>query len=91
MAALSEAEYAKLINDCEIVIVPEESTIEEVLSRENQEITINNVRSEESGLTQFITSDHQDYEENFEAIYEFSKANLQNNVIVSLFSFLVIF
>lgn len=36
MSQFSEADIAKIINDCEILILPDNSSIEEVLANENQ-------------------------------------------------------
>lgn len=78
MANYSESDIAKIINDCEILILPDDSTIEDVLVDENREIVIAGY----SGGIQYekpkpSSSDIQieQTDEEFEQIFQQSKLN----------------
>lgn len=82
MEEFSEVDFNKLINDCEILILPEDSTVEEVLSNErniaNSKVNIE-VKKE---VINIDDEDHKETEEDFKRSYEFSKAKTKSDVIV---------
>ena len=77
MANYSDADIAKIINECEILILPDDTTIEEVLESNDQTFSIKQNSSETLGSELADGSDCQleQTEEEFEQIFEHSKAN----------------
>lgn len=61
----SQSEIAKIINDCEILILPDDSTIEDAITSENSN----------SLLSKSLTSELEKTEEDFEQIFQRSKLN----------------
>jgi hypothetical protein len=76
MASYSEADIAKLINDCEILILPEDCTIENAIGDENQQLLpvaqIQGCSDDRFGETE---------EEEFERIFQQSKQNINHHLV----------
>lgn len=78
MEKYSDAEIAKIIDKCEILILPENSSIEEVLGSENQlESNLNEKNLFSSIDVDAPEAKAEDTEEDFERIFQASKANKQ--------------
>lgn len=84
MEKYSEADIAKIINDCEILILPENTSLEDVraseidgfhLAKQNSQEVVNKVEEE---------SEVQETDEDFEEMYQNSKTNQNYDVIVSV-------
>jgi hypothetical protein len=92
MSKYSEADIAKIINDCEILILPDNSSIEEVLANENQHL-LQNSKPKEKEIENHEILEDEETEEDFERIFQKSKLNKhrapvrRNLVEVKIFSF----
>lgn len=77
MANYSDADIAKIINECEILILPDDTTIEEVLASNDQTFSIKQNSAEAFNSRDADGSDCQleQTEEEFEQIFQHSKVN----------------
>ena len=80
METLTQADIMKIINDSEILILPENSTVEEVLLKENEILNANN---NYRAIT-VVNLLPDDTEQDFEIIYQYSKTKRQNLVVSSI-------
>lgn len=81
MEEFSEAEFNKILNDCEIHILPDNSTIEEFLNKDFHKIGI---QLPSSGVNNETNSTHEEFfedneEEDFKRSYELSKAKSRSD------------
>lgn len=80
METLTQADIMKIINDSEILILQENSTVEEVLLKENEILNANN---NYRAIT-VVNLLPDDTEQDFEIIYQYSKTKRQNLVVSSI-------
>lgn len=79
MENYSEVDIARIINDCEILILPDNSSIEEVLTNENQHLLSS---FNPAGEDQFaMIPEAEETEEDFERIYQQTRANKDNSEV----------
>lgn len=92
MQEYSEADIEKIINACEILILPDNTTIEEVLSSENQALSVVKNRNENLSESQKSVEPSQPAltDKDFESIYQRSKIKLQNITVSCSFTLKVI-
>lgn len=84
MEKYSEADIAKIINDCEILILPENTSFDDVITNEIEDLFECNQNSNENVRQSVKEPEIEETEEVFEQIYQNSKENQNNEVIVSL-------
>lgn len=82
MDKFSEADIAKIINDCEILILPDEASIEDFQIDNSQLPPKQNLKIE--GEQTIAEKQPEETEEDFEAIFQASKANKQNIPVSNL-------
>lgn len=77
MAQYNEADIVKLINDCDILILPDNSSIEEALASENRQLLSAQKPQETSQEIHEIPDDppEEQSEADFERIFQQSKLN----------------
>lgn len=91
MEKYSEENFAKLIDDCEILILPDNSSIDDVLSHEDQSNYLSNLSvnhnsksEDQQAAAVVIEARSEETDDDFEQLYQRSKLK-RHNVIVSVF------
>lgn len=85
MEKYSDENFAKLINDCEILILPDNSSIEDVLSHGDQSNYLSNYSVNHNSISDVvIQAKSEETDDDFEQLYQNSKLK-RHNVIVSTF------
>lgn len=88
MEKYTEADIAKIISDCEILILPENTSFEDVVTSEINDLFIESqvvtkVESQQGVYEVINQTEIEETEEEFERIYQNSKTNLNHEVAVS--------
>jgi hypothetical protein len=82
MENYSEVDIARIINDCEILLLPDNSSIEEVLINESKHLLTSFGNAGQNQPSLVVTEQEEETEEEFERIYQQS-CSKKNSLEVS--------